>query len=231
MTFAIEIFPDRTALMAAAADRLETALREGLSARGAAAAALSGGTTPAPAYEALAIRDLNWPQVSFALVDERWVPPSDPSSNEGMLRRTLKPALEHGATLIPMWSKAPNHIDGAAVVEAAHAALDLDVALLGMGADGHTASWFPGSPQLSQALNLESQRSVVAVEAPGAAGTSQRLTLTFAAVARARSLILLITGDDKRARLEEAAKQEPHEAPIAAILRACAGRLTILWAA
>ncbi|MEJ0059333.1 MAG: 6-phosphogluconolactonase [Terricaulis sp.] len=231
MALPIEIFADRGALMQAAAAKLGAALRAGLTARGAAAAALSGGTTPAPAYEKLAESPLDWPRVTFALVDERWVPPSDPSSNEGMLRRTLKPALEQGAALLPMWSKTPNHIAGAEAAEAAHAALNLDVALLGMGGDGHTASWFPGSPQLSEALNLASQRSMVAVEAPGAAGTSQRLTLSFAAVARARSLILLITGEDKRARLEEASRQQPHEAPIAAILRACADRLTILWAA
>jgi 6-phosphogluconolactonase len=217
--------------MRAAADQLDAALRAGLAARGAAAAALSGGTTPAPAYEALAARALDWPRVTFALVDERWVAPSDPGSNEGMLRRTLKPALEGGATLLPMWSESANHFAGAEAAEAAHAALDLDIALLGMGGDGHTASWFPGSPQLSEALSLGSQRSLIAVDAPGAAGASQRLTLSFAAIARARGLILLITGEDKRARLEEAARQEPHEAPVAALLRACADRLAILWAA
>ena len=100
MTLALEALPDRAALMSRAADEIAAALMDGIAARGRACAALSGGGTPGPAYERLAAMRLDWTKVTFALVDERCVPQSDPASNEGLLRRTLAPALAVGARLL-----------------------------------------------------------------------------------------------------------------------------------
>ena len=109
----LQVLPNRDVLMTRAAVLLAEALNDALTERGVACAALSGGTTPAPAYERLASAPFDWKRITFALVDERFVPPSHEASNEGMLRRALAPALARGATLIPMWSEAATATEAA----------------------------------------------------------------------------------------------------------------------
>jgi 6-phosphogluconolactonase len=112
--------------------------------------------------------------------------------------------LAAGAQLLPMFSDAELE-DAATRAEAIYTGAAIDIALMGMGGDGHTASWFPHSPDLDLALN--SRRTVVAVHAQGAAGSPARLTLTRAALANAKAIVLLITGADKRVLLEDQARQ------------------------
>jgi len=195
-------FATRELLMQASAKRIADALDKGIFARGEGVAALSGGSTPEPAYEKLAALPVNWARVTFLLVDERFVPLSDDASNEKMLRRALAPALAGGARLLPMFSSGVGVDEAAVRADALCTGKHIDIALMGMGGDGHTASWFPQSPQLSAALDLSNPRSVIAVTAEGAAGSSERLTLTRAALSRAGQIDLLITGDDKRAVLD-----------------------------
>lgn len=199
-------FGSRAALMEAAATRIAERLEAGISERGQGFAALSGGSTPAPAYEALAAMPLDWRRATFLLVDERFVPPTDGASNEALLRRTLAPALAAGATLTPMYAPDLSLSETAARADALYASALIDIALMGVGGDGHTASWFPQSLDLQSALDLTNGRSVIAVDAPGAAGSAQRLTLTRAAVARAKDITLLISGEEKRRLLEDAAR-------------------------
>ena len=215
--------------MEAAALRLAEAITQALTLRGAACVALSGGATPAPAYRMLAARHLDWRRVSFAMVDERFVPAEHEASNERMLHAALKPALDQGAALIPMYAPATTHEAAAAHADTIYAPLDIDIALMGMGLDAHTASWFPGLSD--HVLDPANPRSVVAVTAPGAAGAAERLTLTFAKLARARRLLLLIVGEDKRAVLEAAAGAAPEKAPVTALFAAGAPPLEVLWAA
>lgn len=223
----ITTFDTRDDLMGATASYIADALNAGAAVRGRACAALSGGSTPEPAYEALAAMALEWPGVTFALVDERFVPPDHPASNEAMLRRALAPALRQGAKLAPMYAAAPSAADAALLVEPLYAALHIDVALMGMGEDGHTASWFAGAA-LRDALDPANPRTVIAQHAPRARGAPDRLTLTRAAIARADNALLLITGDRKRARLE-AAFSEPHEtAPVAALFEGATPQ--VYWA-
>jgi 6-phosphogluconolactonase len=99
-----------------------------------------------------------------------------------------------------------------------------------MGADAHTASWFPQDPILDMALNPAGGRSVIAVEVQGAAGAAARLTLTYPALVRAEQIILLITGEEKRERLALAETEPAGDAPIAAVLRGAPDRLSIIWA-
>lgn len=227
---AITTFGDRPALMRAAADRIAESLQNAIKTRGSACAALSGGSTPAPAYEALAALPLAWPNVTFALVDERFVPPREEASNQRLLEHSLAPALASGAQLIPMYAPAATIADAAAQASAAYDQLHIGVAVLGMGEDGHTASWFPGARGLAEALAMTAQASVVAVHAPQAAGAADRLTLTLPAVLAADRRLLLITGDAKRQVLERAFAGPPEAAPVAALFRDPARQPEVLWA-
>lgn len=221
----ITAFETREALMAAAAARIAEALRLGIAARGAACAALSGGETPEPAYRMLTREALDWRAVVFALVDERFVAEDDPYSNAGMLRRALAPALSMGARLAPMWAPGLSPAEAAERADTTYSALHLDIAVLGMGADGHTASWFAGAQGLDEALDPASRRCVVAVSAPQAAGSSQRLTLTRAALRRAERLLMLITGAQKRSLLENATDE-----PVTALFKGVTPRPEVFWA-
>ncbi len=171
---------------------------------------------------------LDWAKVTFALVDERFVPPNDAASNQALIQRTLGPAFGKGARLAPMFFPAATVTDSAEQADARYAPLRIDVALMGMGEDGHTASWFSGSSQLGGALDLDNPRTVVAVHAPQAAGVADRLTLTRAALSRAGAVLLVITGDDKRARLESALAQ--HDAPVTALFNDKLAAPQVMWA-
>jgi 6-phosphogluconolactonase len=222
----IAAFPSREALMQAAAARIAEALAAAVGEHGRACAVLSGGGTPEPAYAQLAGKALDWARITFALVDERFVPPTHEASNEKMLRRALAPALAQGAQFAPMYASDATVAEAALRADALYAQLRIDIAVMGMGADAHTASWFAGA---AAALDPANPRTVVAVHAPQAAGCADRLTLTRAAYNRARRAILLIMGEDKRARLRTAAHEPLEQAPVAALLGPDAPPLEILW--
>jgi len=222
-------FATRAALAEAASTRIARALNVGIAARGGACAALSGGATPGPAYSLLARRDdIDWPRVTFAMVDERFVPPDHPASNEKMLRGALAPALGAGARLLPLYGEFSDLDAAANAAEARYAGLQIDIAVMGMGADGHTASWFPRAGNLAAVLDLANTRTIVATRADEAAGASERLTMTRAAIARAAQVLLLISGDDKRAVLEAARTRG--DAPIASLFAAGMAPVATMWA-
>jgi len=222
-------FGDRTALMQAAASRMAKAVTDAIVARGAACLALSGGSTPEPAYSALAAMRLDWQSITLALVDERFVPPEDDASNEKMIQRAFAPAFAQGAQFKPMFFAASTVAQAAERAELLYAPLRIDLAVMGMGNDGHTASWFPGVA--AHALDPDKQRAVIDVHAPHAAGSPDRLTLTRSAYNRAACGLLLITGQDKRERVERAAGELIDTNPVAALFAPGAPALEIFWAA
>ncbi|MGE0407845.1 MAG: 6-phosphogluconolactonase [Amphiplicatus sp.] len=211
---ALIAFESREAMAARLADLVEAALGRALEARGAASLAVSGGASPAGLYAALSRRRLDWARVTAALVDERWVPPTSEGSNERFIRETLARHEAAAARLVGLWS-ATTPAQGLRAAEA-RLPKGFDVVLLGMGEDGHAASWFPHAEGLRDALSKEARLAVVTT----GGAYRQRMTLTLGAVASAPLVILLIAGEAKRRAFEEARRAGPVEdAPVRAILQ------------
>ncbi|MFT4198950.1 MAG: 6-phosphogluconolactonase, partial [Pseudoxanthomonas sp.] len=202
------------------------ALREAARARGRASLAVSGGSTPARFFERLAQIELPWSQVVVTLVDERWVDETSPRSNAVLVRHHLLQGPAAAARFLPLHREVPAPEDALAALEHELAPLlPLDVAVLGMGEDGHTASFFPGGDHLAAALDPHAGARVLPMRAPGAG--EPRITLTLAVLAQARELFLHIEGQAKAQVLEQAAARH---LPIAAALAAATRPVQVWWA-
>jgi 6-phosphogluconolactonase len=200
---------------AAGAAAIAQALQEG-----SRTLVLAGGTTPARCYELLAEQEVEWGRVTVLFGDERCVPPDDPDSNYRMARETLldkvAPATVHRmpAELGPDEGAA----EYSAIVEAL---APLDVVVLGIGEDGHTASLFPGHPVLDA-------KGLVSGVRNSPKPPPERVTLTMAALQGARQVIILATGAGKAKAVALARRGEVPSGMIAGarwlIDRAAAGR-------
>ncbi|NEX94006.1 6-phosphogluconolactonase [Caulobacter sp. 17J65-9] len=213
------------------ADEIAERLTAGVAARGAASFVATGGTTPGGLYDALSRRTAPWRRVSVALSDDRWVEPTDPASNERLVRERLLVGAAAAAVLTPL--KTAHATPEAACIdrEAALAALPrpFDVCLLGMGVDGHVASLVPGAEGL--AGGLDTAGLVCAVNAPSAAGRPERLSLTVPALLASRLIVLWFRGEDKLQAYRRAlAGGDPAEAPVRALLRQDQTPVWACWA-
>lgn len=198
-------YDDAAELADAVAGDIQFVIESAIDARGSAVIALAGGKTPLPAYEKLAKAKLDWKRVTIIPSDERIVPLGDPLSNVTALGKTFIPK---GARVIPVVPKATDDYKAAgrsadALMQDLHWPLDL--CMLGVGGDGHTASIFPG-PDFDEALNGPRERRALGVmpdplplEAPVA-----RVTLSRAGIITARALLIAVTGDAKRKVIEDA---------------------------
>lgn len=202
------------------ARRVADDLIAAIEASGEARLAVPGGTTPMGFLRALGGIALPWEKATVTLTDERCVPADHARSNQRVLAETLFDGRAAAAAFVPLYDGSAEPAAGMARLESALAgALPLDVCVLGMGDDMHTASLFPGSPELAAALDPRGRAPAMAVNAPGQPET--RITLTAPVLSGAGRLYLLITGADKRAALDRAAAEtDPLRAPIKAILGA-----------
>ena len=220
----IEEYADRDMMMMQLADILASALSNVLLTHDSASLAVPGGTTPGPIFDSLCSTGLPWDRVNVMLTDERWVPETSERSNTRLLRQRLLVEKAAAAALVPLYADAPvpeDRLDSLSAALAPH--LPLSVLLLGMGADMHTASLFPGADLLDEAL-ADDAPPLMALRAPGA--PEPRVTLTAPVLRGAMATHVVITGAEKRAAIERAHHLSPAEAPIAVVL----GQATIHWA-
>ena len=217
-------YPDRDLMFLSVANTIAGQLADFLRREGKATLSVPGGTTPGPIFDILAAVDLDWANVAVMLNDERWVPEDSPRSNTALLRHRLLTGKAAMARLIPLYAPAPQPEDRLAeLAEGIAPHLPISVLLLGMGADMHTASLFPGADRLEEAL--ASDAPVLMALRAEAAG-EPRITLTAPVLKGAMHTHILITGAEKRAALERAAGLPPAQAPVRAVL----DNATVHWA-
>lgn len=200
--------------------RVAKALRVAIDERGRALLVVSGGRSPVAFFERLAQEPLPWKQVLVSLADERWVPVSDANSNEALVRRHLLQGHAADACMIGLYRPAESLEQAAQLADQAITGLPtIDVLVLGMGDDGHTASLFPDSPLLDVALRPDCPHALLPMRAPVA--PHERLSLTLPRLAGARLSLLAIQGPSKLATLARALQAgEASELPIRALLKA-----------
>jgi len=223
-------FGTKEDLALALAEAIVGHLNDGIEARGQAVLAVSGGSTPARFFQVLGrSRQLDWSRVTVTLVDERWVPETSSRSNAGLVNEKLLQGPAATAHFVPLWSGGDEPTEAAiARTNMAINALPtpFDAVILGMGNDGHTASFFPGGDSLAAALTGEGP--AIAIRAPGAG--EPRVTLVLRRLLDAAGLYLHIEGEEKLATLERASEDGPVEdMPIRAVLRQTQTPLNIFW--
>lgn len=193
---------------------------------------LSGGTTPAPVYQALAELDVHWDRVEVSLADERWLSPQDRDSNAHLVRESFLQRAEgaHFDPLVRIGKPLPECVYTANLQ--AQYSLPPSVVALGMGNDGHTCSLFPGSRDLQRAL--ESTLPYAALDATGCPGSNQwplRITLTPHGLRACRQRLLLLRGKQKLEVLQHALdSNDVQQYPILAAIDQPSPRLRVHWA-
>jgi 6-phosphogluconolactonase len=223
--------PDIDTLSRELATQIAANLNAGIAARGLASLVVSGGRSPVKFFEHLRMQAVEWNRVCVALADERWVEASDDSSNERLVRNVLLKDRAAAARFLGLKNAAPTPDLGAVSAWETFARVPrpFDAVMLGMGDDGHTASLFPGSPNLLKALNPETSAGCVGMWAP--APPQPRLSLNLTALLDARRIVVLIEGDSKWQTLLAARGSGPvQEMPVRAVLRQERTPVEVNWA-
>jgi 6-phosphogluconolactonase len=223
------VVPTPSELTRPAAEWLELEMTKAIAGRGACAVCLAGGRTPEPVYRELAsASSIDWTRVVVFFGDERAVPPDHPDSNYLMVHRVLLSRVPVPAGQVHRMEAERSDQEAAAREYERSLPPRLDILVLGMGPDGHTASLFPGSAALD-----ERQRLVLPVI--GAKPPPQRLTITPPVIEAARRVAVIATGKDKAAMVARAIEGPlaPKDVPVQLARRgtwfldqAAAGRLT-----
>jgi 6-phosphogluconolactonase len=220
---AIHDLDDTDALAQAVAGAVRQAVEEGTQRRGTASLVVTGGSTPALYYPRVAALPLSWERVWITLSDERWVGPDDADSNERLVRESLLRGPAAAARFVPLKTAAGDPRLGCA--EAAQRLRQVphpyDLVLLGVGADSHIASLFPGAPELDAALDPAFAQPCCAVTPPaGIKPALARLSLSFEELLDSRRIVIAARGADKRdALLRAAAGRWPQRSPLAELAR------------
>ena len=223
-------YADSNELAKATADWVCAELKAAIEARGSARLVVSGGSTPAAMFAHLAQEELAWDRVVIYLADDRWVSHDHSDSNAKLVREKLQVGNAAIAVFRPF--PATGSFVEADAVRANQQLLSddetFDVVLLGMGDDGHTASLFPCSEQLTQGLDMESGLAAIAVHPTTA--PYGRISMTLPRLLNTRQLALLVKGESKQKVLDLAlAEKDATVFPIRAFLHQTDVPMTTFW--
>jgi 6-phosphogluconolactonase len=229
MTIDRRSFADKPTLAKELAEAVADRVRHAIAERGSASIAVSGGSTPGKFFQVLGkTKDIDWSKVSVTLVDERWVDETSDRSNALLVNEKMLQGPAATAHFVPLYSGGSEpDAAGVARTNALVGTLPKPFAavILGMGNDGHTASFFPGGDTLAEALSAEGP--TLAIRAPGAG--EPRITFTLPRLLETEGLYLHIEGEEKAQVLETALGDGAVEdMPIRAVLRSGAP-LAIYW--
>lgn len=219
---------DRLQASSAAADVLAAGLRRQLALESSARLLVSGGSTPVRCFDILSQTVLDWERVCITLSDERWVPPTDPNSNEGMLRRHLLTGRAARARFLPLYRPDVTVAQACVSVDEELRATDrkFTCTLLGMGEDGHFASLFPDAQNLARGLDPHAVETCLPI-ATNASPVS-RISLTLSALLNTQGIALLFFGAKKRA-VYRAAKNGDARYPVFHLLNQPCVDIHAIW--
>lgn len=229
--YQINDFNSRQQLDQALADNVSQILQSAIALKGKASIAVSGGSTPKGFFTALSNKDIDWKKVTITLADERWVDINSDASNTRLVHENL---LQNKAAVAKFFHlKQGKNICEETLVDLNIAAnnllLPLDVVILGMGEDGHTASLFPCSEQIQSGLDISNPSALMKVEPTTA--PHQRITFSFAALRQSQNIFLHLCGNSKKDVLDKALSNDDiFEMPIRAFLQDKGIDTQVYWA-
>lgn len=212
-------FENRDSLVEVLSKNIAKNLQNSIEERGTASLIVSGGSTPKPLFEKLRKIDIKWEKVTVGLCDERWVKSDHEDSNELFVKTNLLQDRAEKAKFVGLF------IDGKSAEEAQNECsmivkeklLPIDVLILGMGADAHTASLFPNNPRLKEGFDLENEKCCISIKPERA--PHMRMSLTRSAILSAKHLYLHFEGEKKLAVYQKALKTvDIYSMPIGSIL-------------
>ena len=222
-------FSDGDALAEALSSEIAHQLGRAIQIRGTATIAVSGGNTPLTLFKLLSQAELDWTRITITLVDERWVSPDDARSNERLVKQNLLVGRAGFANFVPFYINGVDLEEASFRIchEIVKRPLPFYVVILGMGLDGHTASFFVDGDNYDEAINPAAGLPVIAIKAPSA--NEPRATLTMPMLITSRFLAVHIEGEDKREVLAKAL-EDGSELPISRVLERKDVQTNIFWA-
>ena len=214
-------------LVADLSQNIAEIIDEAIQKKGRASMAVSGGSTPKPLFEELSLIDLDWPKVDLTLVDDRWVDANHKDSNELLVRTHFIKNYAERVNFVPLKNDESTAIKGVSLTEEAltNFKMPFDIVILGMGADGHTASLFPCSDELERGMDLNTDHTLISTNPKTA--PYERISLTAKSIMDSKKIFLHLNGSSKLNTLEEAMNlSDSSKMPIYAFLN---HGLDIFW--